>query len=62
MADFSPYANSLFFVHAVLFILMVAATFIDFDERIIPDLITIPGTLLGLLLAVSYTHLRAHET
>ena len=51
LADFSPYANTLFFVHAVLFILMVAATFIDFDERIIPDLITIPGTLLGLLLA-----------
>jgi leader peptidase (prepilin peptidase) / N-methyltransferase len=53
LADFAPYANSLFFAHAVLFILMVAATFIDFDERIIPDMITIPGTLLGLLFAAT---------
>lgn len=49
LSEFSPYANSVFFAHAILFVLMVAATFIDFDERIIPDLITIPGTLLGLL-------------
>ena len=53
LADFETYANSLFFAHAILFVLMVAATFIDFDERIIPDLITIPGTVLGLLLAAT---------
>ncbi|MGI9445132.1 MAG: prepilin peptidase [Rubripirellula sp.] len=53
LTDFAPYANSMFFAHAILFILMVAATFIDFDERIIPDLITIPGTLLGLLFAAT---------
>ena len=53
LTDFAPYANSLFFAHAILFILMVAATFIDFDERIIPDFITIPGTLLGLIFATT---------
>jgi prepilin signal peptidase PulO-like enzyme (type II secretory pathway) len=40
-----------FISHAVLIGLMLVATFIDFDEKTIPDEITIPGTLLGLLLA-----------
>ena len=33
----------------VLIALMTVATFIDFDEQLIPDTITVPGTLLGLL-------------
>jgi leader peptidase (prepilin peptidase) / N-methyltransferase len=41
----------LFVSHAILFWLMLVATFIDFDEKTIPDEITIPGTLLGLALA-----------
>jgi prepilin signal peptidase PulO-like enzyme (type II secretory pathway) len=41
----------IFFTHLLLLILMTAATFIDFDERTIPDLITIPGTCMGLFLA-----------
>ena len=32
---------------------MAAASFIDIDEKTIPDLITIPGTLLGLILAAA---------
>jgi prepilin signal peptidase PulO-like enzyme (type II secretory pathway) len=36
--------------HVVLFSLMLVATFIDFDEKTIPDAITIPGALVGLLL------------
>lgn len=40
-----------FVSHSVLLSLMLAASFIDIDEKIIPDEITIPGTLLGLLLA-----------
>lgn len=40
-----------FAVHALLIGLMLVATFIDFDEKTIPDAITIPGTLVGLLLA-----------
>lgn len=33
----------------ILIVLMTAATFIDFDEQLIPDTITIPGTLIGLI-------------
>jgi leader peptidase (prepilin peptidase) / N-methyltransferase len=38
-----------FLGYLILFALMTAATFIDFDEQTIPDSITIPGTLFGLL-------------
>jgi leader peptidase (prepilin peptidase) / N-methyltransferase len=34
---------------AVMSVLMIGATFIDFDEQIIPDQITVPGTLFGLI-------------
>lgn len=40
-----------FMSHAILFVLMTIATFIDIDEKTIPDQITIPGTLIALLLA-----------
>ncbi|HEY2415194.1 MAG TPA: A24 family peptidase [Pirellulaceae bacterium] len=43
--------NHQFVSHAILLALMLVATFIDFDEKTIPDEITIPGTLCGLLLA-----------
>ncbi|MGW8257930.1 MAG: prepilin peptidase, partial [Thermoguttaceae bacterium] len=39
-----------FLAHAVLFWLMLVASLIDVDEKIIPDSITRPGTLLGLFL------------
>ena len=42
-----------FLSHAILFGLMLAASFIDIDEKIIPDAITVPGTLLGLLFAAT---------
>ena len=35
--------------HVALFALMLVATFIDFDEKTIPDAITVPGALLGLV-------------
>jgi leader peptidase (prepilin peptidase) / N-methyltransferase len=44
--------HRIFFSHLLLIALMLAATFIDFDEKTIPDEITIPGALLGLALAV----------
>ena len=40
--------------HIVLFCLMLVATFIDFDEQTIPDTITLPGTLIGLLLVLAF--------
>lgn len=42
--------------HCLLLLLMTIATFIDFDEQIIPDWVTIPGTLLALLLASVSLH------
>src|SRR5262249_316879 len=39
-----------FISHTLLILLMTVATFIDFDEKTIPDTITIPGTLIALLL------------
>ena len=38
-----------FVAHFVLIALMTVATFIDFDEQLIPDTITLPGTLFGLI-------------
>jgi prepilin signal peptidase PulO-like enzyme (type II secretory pathway) len=38
-----------FLAHYVLISFMTVATFIDYDEQLIPDTITLPGTLLGLL-------------
>ncbi|MBX9788362.1 MAG: A24 family peptidase [Pirellulales bacterium] len=40
-----------FVSHAILLVLMLVAALVDLDDKIIPDLITVPGTLLGLLLA-----------
>jgi leader peptidase (prepilin peptidase) / N-methyltransferase len=43
-----------FAAHTVLIALMLAASMIDVDETIIPDEITISGTLVGLLLAAAW--------
>jgi len=43
-----------FAVHAVLCFLMLVASLIDVDEKIIPDTITVPGTLLALCVAALY--------
>ncbi|HEY2881033.1 MAG TPA: A24 family peptidase [Pirellulales bacterium] len=40
-----------FSIHVVLSVLMMLATFIDIDERTIPDSITVPGTMIALVLA-----------
>ena len=40
--------------HLVLILLMAVASLIDIDEQLIPDAITVPGTLIGLLFAVIY--------
>jgi len=40
-----------FAIHVVLLVLMAMATFIDIDEQTVPDAITIPGTIIGLLIA-----------
>lgn len=44
--------HAVYGAHAILVLLMLVASFIDLEERIIPDSVTVPGTLLGLILAV----------
>jgi prepilin signal peptidase PulO-like enzyme (type II secretory pathway) len=44
-----PWMTRMFFVHAALLFVMTAATFIDFDEQTIPDILTIPGTIVALI-------------
>ncbi len=50
--------GALFISHAALICLMTVATFIDFDEKTIPDAITGPGTILGLGLAALWPEAR----
>ena len=41
--------NARYIAHVVLFTLLAAATWIDFRHRVIPDCLTVPGVLLGLM-------------
>ena len=43
--------HCVFLAHVCLIGLMIVASFIDLDEKTIPDSVTIPGTLIGLLFA-----------
>lgn len=47
--------------HALLITLMMIATFIDFDEKSIPDWITVPGTVVALLFAAFRPDFRLPE-
>lgn len=40
-----------FFAHGILLALMCIGTFIDFDEKTIPDKVTVTGTIVALLFA-----------
>lgn len=42
--------HTMFLCHVILITLMAAASFIDIDEKLIPDDITVIGTLFGLVL------------
>jgi leader peptidase (prepilin peptidase) / N-methyltransferase len=50
-SDIAAITHAQFAAHLLLFALMLVASFIDIDEKIIPDTITVPGTLAGILLA-----------
>jgi prepilin signal peptidase PulO-like enzyme (type II secretory pathway) len=43
-----------FCVHLIFFTFLLAASLIDIDDMIIPDALTIPGTVLGLLAAACF--------
>jgi leader peptidase (prepilin peptidase) / N-methyltransferase len=44
-----------FAIHVVLLVFMAVATFIDIDEQSIPDAVSVPGTVMALLLAAFCT-------
>ena len=50
-----------FWGHSILVALMFIATFIDLDQRLIPDRITIPGTLIGIVIAGLFPSFRLPE-
>ena len=60
-AAYPSLATTWFCLHSVLIALMFIATFIDFDEQMIPDNVTVPGTLLALLSATVFTSSRLPE-
>jgi len=47
-----------FAIYSVLFGLMLVATFIDFDEKTIPDAIVIPGTIVAYFFAAIFPATR----
>jgi len=47
-----------FAFHSLLIALMLIATFIDFDEQLIPDWITVPGCIAALLTHVAFPNVR----
>lgn len=50
---FLKFGKSLVFLKSIIFLsLLVVASFIDISHRIIPDVISIPGIVLGLLFGV----------
>ncbi len=49
--DVSSVLHLIYQSHLILLSLMLVATFIDLADRVIPDSVTIPGTLAGLILA-----------
>lgn len=49
--NWNELSETWFYAHTILFGLMFIGTFIDFDEKTIPDQVTIPGTLIGLTFA-----------
>jgi leader peptidase (prepilin peptidase) / N-methyltransferase len=53
----NPAGFGVFAVHCVLFSALIAITFIDFDHRIIPNSITISGTVAALLISTIFPEL-----
>ena len=45
--------HAMFLAHAILLLLMTVASFIDIDDWIIPDAVTVVGTLVALVLAAA---------
>ena len=61
IANWDFYAETWFWSHSILLALLFIATFIDFDEKMIPDQITVPGVLIGLTIAAAFPWSRLPE-
>ncbi len=46
-----------FFVDFIFVAALIVITFIDLDVRIVPDVISLPGIVLGLLFALANRHI-----
>ncbi|SDC03585.1 leader peptidase (prepilin peptidase) / N-methyltransferase [Candidatus Frackibacter sp. WG12] len=46
-----------FWIYAFLTILLMTCTFIDYKHKIIPNKITYPGILIGLILSILFNHI-----
>jgi len=62
IAGWSVLAETWFWSHSILLALLFIATFIDFDEKMIPDQITVPGVLIGLTIAAAFPWSRLGAT
>ncbi len=47
-AETPELASGWFLFHSLLLVMLLVATFIDFDDKTIPDQVTVPGTLIAL--------------
>ena len=57
LARLEALMSGIYAFHLILLLLMVAATFIDFDEYTIPDILTVPGTIIALVCAAIWWEL-----
>ncbi len=51
-----------FFVWSALAAALIVSTFIDFEHQIIPDFITLPGMVLGLLASFAFPSIQGENT
>lgn len=47
----APRVHAEYLSHVVIVVFMLIASLVDLDDKIIPDTVTVPGTLAGLLIA-----------
>ncbi|MDD4879644.1 MAG: A24 family peptidase, partial [Candidatus Omnitrophica bacterium] len=55
-------ASPEFVVYAAFFSALIIVSFIDIEHWIIPDELTIPGTVIGLLLSAAYPRLQGETS
>lgn len=53
--------GSKFFIFSILGAALIVSTFIDFEHRLIPDVITIPGIFIGLLMSFIFPSILGEE-